>query len=126
MEPETQQQRASRLKRASRTFLGALVLLIGLIAIPYPGPGWLIVFTGLAILARDYPWAGRLLDYARQKYDEWTDWVKAQNLLVRSATLLLTTIVVVITIYLVNGYGLLNAWFGLGLDWLNSPLPLFN
>lgn len=116
----------SRLRRATRTFIGALVLLVGLVAIPYPGPGWLIVFAALTILARDYPWAGRLLHYARGKYDEWLAWIVKQNLLVRSSVFIFTAIVVIATIYLLNGYGLLNAWFHLGLDWLNSPLPLFD
>lgn len=113
-------------KRATRTFIGALVLLVGLVAIPYPGPGWLIVFTGLAILARDYESAERLLGYARQKYEWWKEWIARQNMLVRGVALLVTGIVVIATIYLLNGYGLLNAWFSLDADWLNSPLSIFN
>ena len=118
--------RRSRLKRAGRTFIGALVLLVGLVAIPYPGPGWLIVFAALAILARDYPWAERLLGFARGKYEEWLKWAKKQSYVVRGVLFMCTTIVVIGTIYLLNGYGLINAWFHLGLDWLNSPLPIFN
>ena len=33
----------------------------GSILVPLPGPGWLIVFAGLAILATEYVWAQRLL-----------------------------------------------------------------
>lgn len=123
--PEPMQQR-SRLRRAVRTFVGAVVLLVGLVAIPYPGPGWLIVFAALAILSRDHAWAERLLAFARKKYDLWVEWIKAQNFAIRSFVFLLTAIVVVATIYLLNGYGLLNAWFHLDIDALNSPLPIFN
>ena len=123
--PGSTQQR-SRIRRAVRTFLGALVLLVGLVAIPYPGPGWLIFFAALAFLSRDYPWAERLLGFAHGKYDEWVDWIKAQNLIIRGLVFLLTLLVVVATIYLLNGYGLLNAWFHLNLPWLTSPLPIFN
>ena len=35
-----------------------------------PGPGWAIVFVGLAILATEFDWARRLLAYARERYDE--------------------------------------------------------
>ena len=31
--------------------IGGIVLIAGVIMIPYPGPGWLVVFAGLAILA---------------------------------------------------------------------------
>ena len=54
-------------KRIAITVVGFLVILIGLILIPLPGPGWLIVFAGLAILAREYVWAERLLNHAKQK-----------------------------------------------------------
>ena len=38
-------------RKASIGIAGGVVVLLGLVAIPYPGPGWLIVFAGLAILA---------------------------------------------------------------------------
>lgn len=90
--------------------------------IPYPGPGWLVVFMGLAILSQEYPWAKRALHYGHRKYDEWTLWIARQNRFVQSLTFIGTTIVVVVTIWLVNGYGLLNSWFNLQQGWLVSPL----
>ena len=63
--------------------LGATVVVIGFILIPLPGPGWLIVFAGLAILATEFVWAERLLDFARRKVHGWTRWVTRQSLLVR-------------------------------------------
>jgi uncharacterized protein (TIGR02611 family) len=63
--------------------LGATVVVIGFILIPLPGPGWLIVFAGLAILATEFVWAERLLDFARRKVHGWTHWVTRQSLLVR-------------------------------------------
>jgi uncharacterized protein (TIGR02611 family) len=100
---------------------GGVVLLVGLIAIPYPGPGWLIVFAGLAILSREFTWAENALKFTRKKYDQWQDWVKKQHWPVKAAIFALTCIVVITTIWLVNGYGLLNQWFSLGQDWLKSP-----
>ena len=49
--------------------VGGVVLLVGIVAIPYPGPGWLIVFSGLAILSTEFAWAKRILHYSRGKYD---------------------------------------------------------
>lgn len=63
--------------------IGASIVVIGFILIPLPGPGWLIVFAGLAILSTEFVWAGRLLNYARGKVQDWTQWVTRQSLLVR-------------------------------------------
>lgn len=101
---------------------GGVVLLVGIIAIPYPGPGWLIVFAGLAILSTEFAWAGRLLEYGRDKYDAWTRWLKAQSPMVRMSVLVLMGIVIVATIWLLNGFGLINRVLHLPFSWLESPL----
>jgi uncharacterized protein (TIGR02611 family) len=58
-------------------------VVLGIVLIPLPGPGWLIVFAGLAVLATEFVWAERLLAFARRRVHGWTDWAKAQSLLVR-------------------------------------------
>lgn len=114
------------MKRQSRRIgvgiLGGLVLVVGIIAIPYPGPGWLIVFTGLAILATEFAWAQRLLDYAKGRYDAWTEWLKKQPMPMRIAVLVATGLVVVATLWLLNVFGLVNDWLNLPFDWLESPI----
>lgn len=115
-------------KQAKKIFIGivgGIVLLAGIIMIPYPGPGWLVVFAGLGILSTEFEWAQRLLHYARGKYDAWAEWVKHQNAGVKAAIWLATAAIVVVTIWLLNGYGLINGWLGLGWDWVRSPLPIF-
>ena len=111
-----------RIKKILIAIAGTLVLIVGIIAIPYPGPGWLIVFAGLGILSIEFDWAKRLLQYLRSKYDAWNSWIKRQNRFVQSVTFILTTFVVIVTIWLINGYGLINSWLHLGVDWLQSPL----
>lgn len=64
--------------------VGLLVLAVGILAIPYPGPGWAIVFVGLAILATEFDWARRLLAYARERYDAAMAWFKRQGLWVQA------------------------------------------
>ena len=109
-------------KRAGVGILGAVIVLIGIVAIPYPGPGWLIVFAGLALLATEYEWAQRLLAHARGKYDAWVAWLKQQSLPVKAVFIFLTTLIVVTTLWLLNGYGIMNELLNLHLDWLRSPL----
>lgn len=102
--------------------LGTVVLVAGIIMIPYPGPGWLVVFAGLAILGTEFAWAKRLLDHARAGYDRWNAWQRRQHGLVRLALLTATASVVLLTLWILGALGLVAGW--LGLDWpvLDSPL----
>lgn len=100
---------------------GGIVLLAGIIMVPYPGPGWAVVFVGLAILAQEFAWARRALHYGHAMYHRWEMWMKQRSLLVRVGLFIGTGIVVIVTIWLMNGYGILNAWLHFGQDWLNSP-----
>lgn len=52
-------------KRILVGVLGGLVTLIGVVALVAPGPGWLIIFTGLGILASEFAWAARVLTTAK-------------------------------------------------------------
>jgi uncharacterized protein (TIGR02611 family) len=63
--------------------VGALVVAVGIVAIPLPGPGWLIVIAGLFVLATEFPWAERLLEFTKKHVKSWTDWVGDQAVWVR-------------------------------------------
>ena len=63
--------------------IGTSVIVVGAILIPLPGPGWLIVFTGLAILAAEFAWAGRLLGFGRRRVEAWWRWVGRQHIVTR-------------------------------------------
>jgi hypothetical protein len=62
-----------------------------------------------------------LLDYAKNKFESWNKWVLRQHWSVRVVITLLTAGVVIVTIWLLNGYGLINDWFNLHQDWVRSP-----
>ena len=102
--------------------LGAVVLLVGLITIPYPGPGWLTVFLGLAILASEFAWAHRLLTFARGRYDAWLEWMKKQARWVQALFGLATCAVVVATLWLFGLWSMVGGWFGIDAAWLASPI----
>ncbi|RGE19194.1 TIGR02611 family protein [Leucobacter sp. wl10] len=65
------------------TVLGVLVVVVGLILVPLPGPGWLIVFIGLTILGTEYHWARRLLAWLRRVlarfWERWNLWRAARR-----------------------------------------------
>lgn len=97
--------------------------MLGVLAIPYPGPGWAIVFVGLAILASEFAWAKRVLRHARARYDAWTDWLGRQPLTIKLLVLAATGLVVLATLYLLNGFHLMAGFVGLEKwTWLQSPL----
>ncbi len=50
---------------ARRHLIGAagfLVVLVGIAAIPLPGPGWMLLYAGVKVLSTQYEWAERWLD----------------------------------------------------------------
>jgi uncharacterized protein (TIGR02611 family) len=63
--------------------LGAAIVVLGLLLIPLPGPGWAVVFLGLAVWATEFVWAQRLLRRGRRMLREWTGWLRRQPLFVR-------------------------------------------
>jgi uncharacterized protein (TIGR02611 family) len=80
-----------RSRRASRAvyrivvaLLGVVITLGGLLLVPLPGPGWLIVFAGLALLATEFDPARRVLDFGRRTLRSWTAWVTRQGIVMRA------------------------------------------
>ena len=57
-------------KRIAVTIAGFVLLIAGLAMLVLPGPGILIVIAGLAILATEYVWAQRALNFAKQKAEQ--------------------------------------------------------
>lgn len=104
--------------------LGAVIVAVGVVAIPYPGPGWLIVFAGLGVLATEFAWAGRVLHRARGYYDQWTAWIARQPLGVQLLAAACTAAVVVGTLWLLGAPYLAASLVGLEhWTWLRSPIP---
>ncbi|HYD08818.1 MAG TPA: PGPGW domain-containing protein [Acidimicrobiales bacterium] len=52
-------------KRVAVTVVGAALVLGGVVMLPLPGPGWLVIFLGLAVLATEYVWAATALERAK-------------------------------------------------------------
>lgn len=63
--------------------LGAVVVGVGIVLIPLPGPGWALVILGLAIWSVEFHWAQRLLHFTKRHVQSWTHWVTRQSLPLR-------------------------------------------
>jgi uncharacterized protein (TIGR02611 family) len=63
--------------------VGGLIVCVGIVTIPLPGPGWLTVIAGLFVLATEFTWAERLLDFTKRHVKTWTEWVGRQAVWVR-------------------------------------------
>ncbi len=61
--------------RAAVAVVGIAMALGGLILVPLPGPGWLVVFLGLAVLGTEFHWARRITAWLKRMLDRfWTRW----------------------------------------------------
>jgi uncharacterized protein (TIGR02611 family) len=119
-----QRRTANAAYRAAVGVIGTIVLAAGILAIPYPGPGWAIVFVGLAILASEFDWAHRTLAFVKGRYDAFMGWFGRQALWVRAIGAGLTASVVVTTLWLVGALDLMAGWVGVEWRWLQSPLGI--
>jgi uncharacterized protein (TIGR02611 family) len=63
--------------------VGLLVVALGLVLVPLPGPGWLIVFVGVAVLGTEFPAAHRVTQavrrLGRRLHLRWRAWRVARS-----------------------------------------------
>lgn len=92
--------------------VGLAVVVVGVIMLPLPGPGWLVIFGGMAIWATEFVWAQLVLRWTKRKVTEATQ--RALDPEVRRRNITLTTVGLVIVAALVGVY----VWkFGLAMPW---------
>ncbi|MET7512398.1 TIGR02611 family protein [Streptomyces sp. NPDC005480] len=92
--------------------VGLAVVVAGVIMLPLPGPGWLVIFGGMAIWATEFVWAQLVLRWTKRKVTEAAQ--RALDPAVRRRNIILTSIGVVIIAVLVGIY----VWkFGFEMPW---------
>jgi uncharacterized protein (TIGR02611 family) len=112
--------------RIAVAVVGLAVLAVGILAIPYPGPGWAIVFLGLGILATEFRWAQLVLHWVKVRYDKVMTWFRSQGLWVQVLGAVFTAAIVVATLWLLGAIGWVAGLVGIEWAWLKSPIGLMS
>lgn len=60
------------------TFTGFLIIIIGIIMLPLPGPGTLIIFLGVTVLAIEFEWAREISTQGEQFLERIVRWIKSK------------------------------------------------
>ncbi len=81
--------------------LGLLVVVLGLLLVPLPGPGWLIVIFGIAIWSSEFDRAHRLLTWVRRRLHTWNVWVQSRSRGAKAAIAAGTLVAVAVGAWLV-------------------------
>ncbi|MEV7413637.1 TIGR02611 family protein [Streptomyces sp. NPDC089919] len=92
--------------------VGLAVVVLGIVMLPLPGPGWLVIFAGMAIWATEFVWAQLVLRWTKRKVTEAAQ--RALDPKVRRRNITLTAVGLVITGTLLGIY----FWkFGFAMPW---------
>jgi uncharacterized protein (TIGR02611 family) len=108
--------------RVGVAVVGTAVFVVGVITIPFPGPGWALVFAGIGILATEFAVARRALVWLRDKYRRGMAWYISRGPLTQVIAFLATCALVVATLWVLGTFGLVGDWIGVDWQWLRSPL----
>ncbi|KQX60979.1 MULTISPECIES: TIGR02611 family protein [unclassified Streptomyces] len=92
--------------------IGLAVVAAGVVMLPLPGPGWVVIFGGMAIWATEFVWAQLVLRWTKRKVTEAAQ--RALDPKVRRRNITLTAIGLVIIAVLTGVY----LWkFGFEMPW---------
>ncbi|MZF85009.1 TIGR02611 family protein [Streptomyces sp. SID5643] len=92
--------------------IGLAVVVTGIIMLPLPGPGWVVIFGGMAIWATEFVWAQLVLRWTKRKVTEAAQ--RALDPKVRRRNIILTSVGLVIIGVLAGIY----LWkFGITMPW---------
>ena len=75
----SQYPRLEHVYRVGVGILGGVLTGIGVLLVPLPGPGWLVVFLGLAVLGTEFRWAKRIAVWLKRQLDRFWAWWKARR-----------------------------------------------
>ena len=111
----------AKVYRVAVFIVGLLIIVVGLLLIPFPGPGWLIVIAGLAIWATEFEKAQRVLEFVKSYLRKWEEWVKRQNLFVKGLVGLIGIAFIATILWLTFHFSGIPGFFPEGLaNWMRT------
>lgn len=96
--------------------VGGLVVAAGIALLALPGPGWATIFIGLMILASEFAWARRSLDWTKERariaHEKATaPEVRRRNQIISAASLAVAVLAIVWYLGTYGFPGPLGSWF---------------
>lgn len=111
----------AKLYRLGIALLGLAIVGTGLLLVPLPGPGWLIVFAGLAVWGSEFEWAQALLAWVRTRVRAWEAWVRKQPRWLQGLAALATLALVLALLWLLLKFSGVPAFLpGPAQTWLHT------
>lgn len=105
--------------------VGLVIVVLGLLLIPFPGPGWLIVIAGLAIWSTEFERARRVLEFVKGHLRSWEGWVKRQNVFVKGLVGLVGVVFIATVLWLTFHFSGIPAFFPDGLQtWMRTTAQI--
>ncbi|MEV6108378.1 TIGR02611 family protein [Streptomyces sp. NPDC051940] len=92
--------------------VGLAIVALGVVMLPLPGPGWVVIFLGMAVWATEFVWAQVVLHWTKRKVTEAAQ--RALDPKVRRRNITLTAIGCVIAGALLAAY---VAKYGFEMPW---------
>ncbi|MGW7268781.1 TIGR02611 family protein [Streptomyces sp. NPDC054842] len=77
---------------------GLAVVGVGIILLPLPGPGWVVIFAGVAIWAGEFTWAQVVLRWTKRKVTSAAQHALRPEVRRRNLALTAATLVIVATV----------------------------
>ena len=103
-----------RAYRSSVALVGGVIVVVGLVTVPLPGPGWLTVLAGLLVLSSEFASAERMLVFTERHLQRWAHWLGRQpvwvGLALATASAVLAYAVLVLTLRVVGVPGWMPDW----------------
>ncbi len=90
---------------------GMLIMAAGIVAVPGPGPGWLIILLGIGMFAGESHLIARFMDWGEVRLRKLAGW--AMNFWRSSSAMVKVLLVLVVLVFITtSGYGAYYIFFG--------------
>lgn len=103
--------RTAQMYRMFVAILGLIVVAIGIVLLPFPGPGWVVIFIGLGIWASEFEWAQNLLAWVREQVEAWWNWLERKGWWAKALAALATFVLVMLIFWALFAVSGVPGWF---------------